>query len=483
MPLGSTIAGRMDEEQLNRISGMVSGFVRANPGMCLTRSAEAGALVEHVHQRVPGMDRIPLCVASLACAFGARHAPPLELFNALSEIVARDAGADIDRIRDIVVAYGCGKWRRLRASADPWDGEGQWPGAFRALVEELLAPVREVNEWLSQHLVGYDELQGYWRTKEGEDDIRSDSARLAVHLTQPLKSLRLDEARGLTVISEDEGARIQLAGEHDGDWLPFGAKAVFEAQAMAVLRVRRHGAAEERSTLPAGTVVNVLAVEGGAKVRLSSLPTLLLAVGDLCSIAGTGAIARRACGCGNRNCVANHRLESWDPRRARVGLRSFLASAVKGPDTEIKTKTLVEGMYLPVLGKDGTGRGRRLRMVPVEYKLCSGTDCPSADPARKYEGDRCPSCRRAFDRRTTLRLAYERWIVVGGDVPPYERAARYRCTAEVKRNGRFEQCGNLYESETCPICGSEKAVRRPTMVWVRTFNKSESLDDPMGKRG
>jgi hypothetical protein len=78
----------------------------------------------------------------------------------------------------------------------------------------------------------------------------------------------------------------------------------------------------------------------------------------------------------------------------------------------------------------------RLRIAPVEYKVCRcGTE---------YEGARCPDClgrRTPFDPNTMRKIAYDHLIVVGVDPPPYGREPRLRC----KARGAHHRCWNRGE--------------------------------------
>jgi hypothetical protein len=66
----------------------------------------------------------------------------------------------------------------------------------------------------------------------------------------------------------------------------------------------------------------------------------------------------------------------------------------------------------------------RLRLAPVEYKVCSTPDCDT-----KYEGAQCPQCRRPFDAAATRKELADRLILVDVDPPFYEPQQRCRCTA------------------------------------------------------
>jgi hypothetical protein len=72
----------------------------------------------------------------------------------------------------------------------------------------------------------------------------------------------------------------------------------------------------------------------------------------------------------------------------------------------------------------------RLRLAPVEYKMCTTADCGSS-----YEGDRCPHCRAAFDPTLGRKELADRLILVDVDPAIYEQTHRCRCPV----------CKNLFD--------------------------------------
>ncbi|MGE0681922.1 MAG: hypothetical protein AB7P69_13615 [Candidatus Binatia bacterium] len=87
----------------------------------------------------------------------------------------------------------------------------------------------------------------------------------------------------------------------------------------------------------------------------------------------------------------------------------------------------------------------RLRLAPVEYKICSTAECDG-----KYEGGHCPTCKQPFEPGTVVKDLHDRLILVDVDPPVYEQAQRCRCT----------ECKNLFdlserdliERVQCPAC-------------------------------
>ena len=171
----------------------------------------------------------------------------------------------------------------------------------------------------------------------------------------------------------------------------------------------------------------------------------------------------------------------------------------------------------------------RLRLAPVEYKVCTTADCGSP-----YEGERCPQCRSVFDPARGRKELADRLILVDVDPAIYEQTHRCRCTecknlfdlCEDDVVGRA-QCPHCLQPlfaraqlqtiwrdtetllqrarklergrrqlEVCPHCALTIALnpwcpladialhtsnasglpQNPIVVWVRTFHSSESLE-------
>jgi hypothetical protein len=172
----------------------------------------------------------------------------------------------------------------------------------------------------------------------------------------------------------------------------------------------------------------------------------------------------------------------------------------------------------------------RLRLAPVEYKVCSTPNCDT-----KYEGAQCPQCRYPFDSATARKELADRLILVDVDPPLYEPTHRCRCTAckglfglhegDVVLRARCDQCRqplfsrdslqNLWQGTetllqraraldrarsqllTCPHCTHAiplalwcplaLTVPHPStkstlpqnflVAWVRTFQTRESIEE------
>jgi len=172
----------------------------------------------------------------------------------------------------------------------------------------------------------------------------------------------------------------------------------------------------------------------------------------------------------------------------------------------------------------------RLRLAPVEYKVCGTEHCTN-----KFEGARCPQCRQPFDSGRMRKELHDRLIVVDVDPSIYEQTQRCRCTvcknlynlgeSEVVAHAQCHQCQKpLFRKEqlqkiwqdaetflqrarkldrarsqtqVCPHCTQPVSAvcwcplsrslphpeatsglpQNPSVVWVRTFHLSESLEE------
>ena len=448
----------MNETQLQQIHASVAGFLSANPGFRIVARNAIESMVETIRGHVPAVDNAELHVAAAMCALGpAKPPPPLTAFADFAAVVEREAPGRLDRILEVAIAYGCGKWRRIDPQRGRWFDE--WGNAVVALARAAEPAVREVVGWLSQRLPGLPSVE-HWSSDDGRDLIKRDAAMLAVHLVRALEPLHApSEGEHVDIACTPDGTSIAGSAGAISKFLAPGNKAVFSNDAVGVeLR-----GINRQVDLPPATVFAVLAVDERTRIFLPRpLADLSLKIEQHAALSPAAALALWTCSCGNRNCADRHRLEAWRP--AVVDLWSFVASAVKGPERTIKAGALIAGMYFPFLGHHGIDDCGRLRLVPVEYKFCATPAC--REVARKYQGERCPVCQVRFDPKTMCRRGVQRVVLVRS-VALYERAERFACADH----------DNLYEGPSCPICGGVARVRRPTWVWIRTGNREDSLDD------
>ena len=86
----------------------------------------------------------------------------------------------------------------------------------------------------------------------------------------------------------------------------------------------------------------------------------------------------------------------------------------------------------------------RLRLAPVEYKVCTTADCGIT-----YEGERCPQCRSSFDPALGRKELADRLILVDVDPAIYEQTLRCRCPV----------CKNLFDLRAEEIVGRAQCAR------------------------
>ena len=176
----------------------------------------------------------------------------------------------------------------------------------------------------------------------------------------------------------------------------------------------------------------------------------------------------------------------------------------------------------------------RLRLAPVEYKVCATAQCDG-----EYEGAQCPQCKQPFDSSRMEKRLYDRLILVDTDPSIYEQVQRCRCTAckslfaltetDIAAQAICPDCDRpLFSKEQlqaiwreaktplqrarrldrarrqlqgCPHCalaipvvswcpltactarstGTGGLPQNPTVVWVRTFHAVESLQELQGR--
>jgi hypothetical protein len=178
----------------------------------------------------------------------------------------------------------------------------------------------------------------------------------------------------------------------------------------------------------------------------------------------------------------------------------------------------------------------RLRLAPVEYKVCATDTCES-----KYEGSHCPRCQQPFDPEQMRKDVQDRLILVDTDPAVYELDYRCRCPEcrnlfvileqDLITRAKCQACGQpLWRREelldiwqdavtslqkarkldrarrqlqTCPHCrcavstmswcplqhvlshadSANGLSQNPTVVWVRTYHTAESVDELRQREG
>ncbi len=475
-----TMAPLMDDQQVTEVHRAVNTYLRENPGFNLLNPNHFPQLVDEMHRQISftedtNPNEIFTSVVAMCAVGPERSSPPGKIVQEYLKTFKDNSVAGIDRVVEIAVAYGCGKWRDIASEGDPWCR--QWARALSVMIKGIESAVRESNVWLSTRVVGYPEAS-FWNSEDGRDAVYRDAALLALYMinSQSLNPLHISNKGVLDIICESDGTTIKVKDLNYEQYLPPGARAVFEINGSACLKKLSETGNEGERSFNKGTQINILAQDVAAEIKFTgSIKQISLKIGESAMIADPIDISWWECCCGNKNCATRHRLDAWLPS-TKINLWSFLASAVKGPESVFKVNTFVTGMYYPLLVKEGAVSSMRIRKVPVEYKYCSNKDCTNPDPLRKYEGSRC-SCKKPYDPEKTLRRTEDRFIAIM-DYPIYQRQERTRCNAEVVRNDKNEKCDNLYNGSCCPLshCNVEPKLKRPTYVWVRTYSKRVPLE-------
>lgn len=444
---------RLTDNQARMAQQQVESFLRGDGRRFdLGNPQHFDQLAAHVRSTVSDVaDEDNLLTVTAICLLGPAFAdiPPAAMREELLEILrwfVPDESGRLTRVMEFAIAYGCGKWRTVQEGYGGW--EQPWEGAVRGLARALEPAVNESNRWLSDRMVGFPK----------DRNAEADAFFLAMRLMRPLHPLHITREETMTIACADDGTDI-VAQDYQ-DTVPPGAKAVWTVAAGEAALTLPDA---QSLALPAGAKIILtardeetrIAAQTGDVIKREPLP-----VGAVAQLQPTNEMTLTIweCACGNRHCAERHSLRAWNP--TSVSLWAFVASAVKGPQPNVQTGSFAQGMYFPLLAKEGID-GARLRLASVEYKICPACGEP-------YEGGQCPRDKTTFDETTDRKTTSDRLILVGEYPAIYVPAARFRCTNK--------ECGNLYVALQCPLCRAPKP-QRPTTVWVRTFAKPESLEE------
>jgi hypothetical protein len=483
---------RKAEEVLRGVEDFLAG-ANAN-GLDIGKGEHFERMVAYVRQHVQVDDQIDeneLRMVTALCWLGPARSgiPPQEQREELRQIM-RGISPEPDeqgrRTMEFVLAYGCGKWRKVEVGEGGW--KQRWPGAMQGLQRALEPAVREADRWLRVRVVGYQE--------RGNDDLSGDAWMLALGLIHAEKPLHVNE--GMSLRCTDDGTELEAPAHSDS--VPSGAKAVFAVEGrQADLRVQ----GGEALILAIGAKVIISARDDETRISVTannSSRRARLITWERGYIKGPATLVFWTCSCGHTQCAERHRLQSWNP--GKVSLWSFAASAIKGPQPGIQIGSFIAGMYFPLFA--GGKLLIRLRRADVEYQVCRRCSMPgvmavSSDvfavpdtshlKLEEFEGEFCLNCRDPFDATQSNRVAHERFIVVGDYVPHYELRSYIRCK---NRSGHYhtmmghgaegdlaERWDNFYDplaSASCPLCAEKPAKVRPSVVWKRTFASVKPLE-------
>lgn len=345
----------------------------AGRGLDIGVPAHLALLVDAVSSVATDITEEALWLMTAMCWLGPRRAgpPPMAMRRQAHELLRQYAPHEatrLERVMEIVIAYGCGKWRQARVGAGGW--EQRWQGAMRGLVRAMEPAVAQANRWLSAHVVGYpSERSGAPVGAAPERTAEwSDAWMLATRFICPERVLTIHEHEILTVECTTTGLeggaseqvyqiKVSPGGkllwtlqEHRGTLeLPYGQKLLLDASTTVLFIVRDED-----------VILKATGREYEQQIRLSC--------GQSAALAGPVTLLLRECTCGTTHCIERHRLASWNPLQqirktetnesarshgATVTLWDCVASAVKGPQTVLKTGAFVQGMYFPLLAQEG----------------------------------------------------------------------------------------------------------------------------------
>lgn len=274
----------------------------------------------------------------------------------------------LTRVMEVVIAYGCGKWRQVQAGASGW--EQRWQGAMRGLVRAMEPALAQANRWLAAHVVGFpsDRQGGLGGTAPENTALWSDAWLLAVRFACPEQPLQLQEHEtALTLEYTGEGLELATMDQTYSSFVPPGAKALWTVYDRAVAFAPPSG---QMLSLPEQTTVLLLVRDDDVMIKAvtdGQEQQVRLKPGEVGSLTGPTTLQLRACTCGTTHCLERHRLAGWNPAKrvlkgdadeqpekteAPLTLWDAVASAVKGPQAALKTGAFVQGMYFPLLAQE-----------------------------------------------------------------------------------------------------------------------------------
>ncbi len=364
----------MTDEHAQIVRQRVENYLSSKDGRTLDIGSPShlALLVQHARNddELPE-DELRLTVAM--CWLGpppTEGIPPTSMREELQKVISEavpDTQERLERVMEFVIAYGCGKWREVQSGFGGW--RHRWQGAMRGLARALEPAVAQANRWLAQHVVGFPQTRHLaWSEHFTEDTgVWSDAWLLAARVTRPEQALQVHAQEILTIACTQEGTDLQVAEQEYQSFIPPGAKAVWtvkETQGPVFISAAQ--------TLPLSAATTLLFIVRDEDMILKAATAvqeqqIRLKIGEAVELAGPLAFSVRECTCGTTHCMGRHRLTAWNPRQiiqrtgaatgqkvdAALTLWDYLASAVKGPQANLKTGAFVQGMYFPVLAKEG----------------------------------------------------------------------------------------------------------------------------------
>jgi len=365
----------MTDEQVLAIQQAVEGFLNSKTGRVLDIGVPAhlATLVEAAQPTVTNIDEDTLWAAVAMCWVGPRRSgiPPAAMQKKIQELLRQYAShehARRERVMEVVIAYGCGKWRQIPPGSGGW--EHRWQGAMRGLVRAVEPGVAQANRWLAAHVVGFPRERHNAQAGAlfGNTPDWSDAWLLGTRFVLPEKALTLQDGEELNLECTEKGAELLAEKQGYQFFIPPGAKALWTIQESAGTVALPHG---QTLVLPAQTTLLLIARDDDVILKAVTdghEQQARLKMGESASLMGPVTITLRECTCGTTHCIERHRLASWNPLQkvqktdanktaakteGSLTLWDCLASAVKGPQATVKTGAFVQGMYFPLLAQEG----------------------------------------------------------------------------------------------------------------------------------
>lgn len=302
------------------------------------------------------VDQNELLTVTVMCWLGpGRQFPHAALRQEVLDLARRFGIVDRSRVLELVTAYGCG-WKRsgLVRNGKEWDGE--WIGAYTAMVSIIKKFVFGTHRALEARVIGYPK-QSNAGNSNGWDAAR-DAGYLFAVLVRGASSLPFDNNDVLAIICTEDDSRVEANGKQYQRPVPPGAKAVFSYTSGNQGMLTR---GTKALPLLRGTRIVITSQDFETRVTVhppgwisgaGSAPFVKLGVGDIAEIRSPAALEDWGCTCGWHLCEQRHRLAAWDPQT--VNLDNFIASAVKGTDPSFRQVGAIQhGMLAALLAWEG----------------------------------------------------------------------------------------------------------------------------------
>lgn len=366
----------MTDEETRRVYERVETILASREGRVLDiGNPEHLTLLGNSARTVcPDAEEDELLLVTAMCWLGPLDAgpPPAllreELLHRLRQ-AEENAKERVERVMEFVIAYGCGKWRTVKAGYGGW--AQRWQGAVRGLVRALEPAVGQTNRWLAEHVAGFPKDRSIPHNPQFIEDTPtwSDAWMLANKFARPEDRLSLEEDETLTISCTEEGTECTVTDQEYQQFVPPGAKAVWTVQEPDVTTLLTD---EHSLSVAAGATLSLIARDEDALIKAAQEEQnrqTHLKVGQEAEVRGPLALDVWECTCGTTHCEERHRLEAWDPvqrvqktvtdagsrkkEETALTLWNFVASAVKGPQVRIQTGSFVQGIYFPLLSQEG----------------------------------------------------------------------------------------------------------------------------------